>query len=335
MDPAQLFTASRVLIVAGKGGVGKTTVSAALARAAADVGLDVLFVELEGKSGVGSLYGTEPLDYRETVLSRPSKPGAGTVWGRALTADEALLEYLEDHGLSRLARRLVASGALELVAAATPGIKDVLVLGKIKQLSNEGKADVVIVDAPAAGHAIQFLNSASGIIDAVAVGPIHAQARDVLAMLSDPRRCQVVLVTHPEETPVNELIQTAYDLEDRVGVSLGPVVVNGAYPSLPGLGTSPEKAAELAGVTLSDADAEALAAAAAFRRSRLAIQAEQVERLAAELPLPQLVLPFLFTTHLGAGGLDTLVSALLDGVRMLDHVPHPVPDAADASGGGA
>src|SRR3546814_20075585 len=117
----------------------------------------------------------------------------------------ALLEYLEDHGRSRISRRLVASGALDVVATAAPGIRDILVLGKVKQLQRAGVADVVVLDTPAAGHAITFLRSAKGLIDAVKVGPIQAQARDVLELLEDHERCQVILVTLPEATPVNEL----------------------------------------------------------------------------------------------------------------------------------
>ena len=233
MDPAQFFAASRVLIVAGKGGVGKSTVSAALARAAARAGLSTLIVEIEGKSGLSSLFGRPPFGYDEVELHPGGGPeGAADVRARLLTPDDALLEYLEDHGLHRVTRRLLSGGALDVVATAAPGIKDILVLGKVKQLERAGVADLIVLDAPAAGHAITFLRSARGLLDAARVGPINTQATEVLEMLTDPGRCQVVLVTLPEETPVNELVDTAYSLEDEVGVSLGPVVVNGLYPTV-------------------------------------------------------------------------------------------------------
>src|SRR3954470_5318737 len=222
VDPAQFFAASRLVIVAGKGGVGKTTVTAAMARAAAQSGLSALIVEVEGKSGLASVFGREPLSYDEVELS------AG-ITGRTLTPDDALLEYLRDHGLSRISKRLVSSGALDMVSTAAPGIKDILILGKVKQLERAGAADLIILDAPAAGHAITFLLSARALLDAVRVGPINTQAKEVLELLTDAERCEVMLVTLPEETPVNELVDTAYHLEDRVGVSLGPVVVNGVY----------------------------------------------------------------------------------------------------------
>ena len=321
MDPASFLHASRVVIVAGKGGVGKTTVSATLARMAALEGLSTLLLEVEGKSGIAGLFGKVPLAYGESVLVPAAQPGGAEVRGRTLTPDDALLEYLEDHGLKRVSRRLVATGAMDVVATAAPGIKDILLLGKVKQLERAGEsgrdapdgtapADLIVLDGPAAGHAITFLLSARGLLDAVRVGPVSTQARDVLELLTDPARCQVVLVTLPEETPVNELVETAFHLEDRVGVSLGPIVVNGVYPVLHGLDADPVEAAAAAGTSLRPGEAEALAAGAEFRRARQDLQAEQLARLAELLPLPQLHLPFLFEADLGPSHVDVLADAL-------------------------
>lgn len=308
-----------MVIVAGKGGVGKTTVSAAMARAAARAGLTTLIVEVEGKSGLPALFGQPPLTYQEVVLAAGGGPdGAADVRARALTPDDALLEYLEDHGLRRLSKRLVSSGALDVVATAAPGIKDILLLGKVKQLERSESTDLVLLDSPAAGHAITFLQSARGLIDAVRVGPIHTQAAEVLELLTDPSRCQVVLVTLPEETPVNELIDTAYALEDRVGISLGPVVVNGMYPDVAGLDHDPDAAADAADASLRPGEPDALRAAAEFRRHRMSLQHAEAERLGAELPLPQLRLPYLFEADLGLKEVDRLADHLLTGLLDLD-----------------
>jgi len=321
VDPARFFAASRLLIVAGKGGVGKTVVSATLARAAARVGLSTLVIEVEGKSGLATMFGQQALDYDEAVLSSGGgRRGEGEVRARTLTPDEALLDYLRDHGLSRISKRLVSSGALDVVATAAPGIKDILILGKVKQLERAGDADLVVLDAPAAGHAITFLQAASALLDTVRVGPINAQARDVLGMLTDHARCRVVLVTLPEETPVNELVDTAFSLEDRVGVGLGPVVVNGLYDDLPGLRTPPEEAAAVAGTTLRKGEASALAAASSFRTDRMELQVEQVGRLAGQLPLAQIRLPFVFTTEIGPAELDLLAGRFLAEVEALPAV---------------
>ncbi|MGZ4708258.1 MAG: ArsA family ATPase [Acidimicrobiales bacterium] len=324
MDPAQFFAASRLVIVAGKGGVGKTTVSAALARAAALAGLSTLIVEVEGKSGLATLFGQPAFDYEEVTLSVGGGPdGAADVSARTLTPDDALVEYLEDHGMSRISRRLVSTGAVDMVATAAPGIKDILILGKVKQLEQKRRADLIVLDAPASGHAISFLRSARGLLDAVRVGPINAQARDVLDLLTDPERCQVVLVTLPEETPVNELVETAYSLEDEVGVSLGPVVVNGTYPEIAGLDADPALAAAEAGASLRKGEARTLADAAAFRRHRMALQAEQIDRLAELLPLPQLSLPYLFHADLGPTEVDLLAHRLLAGIGGLTELASP------------
>ncbi len=308
MDTAGFCTQARVLIVAGKGGVGKTTVAATIAQMAATAGLRALVVEIEGKSGLGAAFGqSEALDYAEREL-------APNLRARTVTPDFALVEYLEDHGLKRVSKRLAKSGALEVVSSAIPGIKDILVLGKVKALAREDPADLIVVDAPAAGHAITFLASARGLLDAVRVGPIVEQARDVDEMLSDAARCQVVLVTLPEETPVNEAVETAFALEDRVGIKLGPLVVNGAYPRLD------LDLAALDDAGLDPRDADALRAAGDFRLHRQELQAAQVARLKAELPLPQIVLPQLFTSAIGPAEIHELAAAMEQRVAELPTV---------------
>ncbi|HUY22639.1 MAG TPA: ArsA-related P-loop ATPase [Acidimicrobiales bacterium] len=326
MDVAAFFRTSRVLVVAGKGGVGKTTITAALARMAAHAGLSVLVVELEGKPGVPAAFGRSgALAYDESLLagfepddgSAPAPPGRGTVRARRITPDDALLEYLADHGMKRISRRLVSSGALDVVATAIPGLRDILVLGKVKSLEREPAADLILVDAPATGHAMTFLSSAQGLLDAARSGPVRTQAADVVEMLSDAERCQVVLVTLAEEMPVNEVVEAAYQLEDRIGISLGPVIVNACLPADPRLDRDAGEAAAEVGVTLTDAQADALRAAAAFRAHRFGLQEEQRGRLAAELPLPQLEAPFLFSSRIGPDELDDLAAGLATAVLAL------------------
>ena len=173
MDVSDFCRQSSVLIVAGKGGVGKTTMVAALARMAASEGLSVLVVELEGRPGISSAFGEGgDLGYGGTVLSAAGAedlgepededavlPG-GSVHARLITPDDALLEYLADHGIRRISKRLQSSGVLDVVSSAIPGIQDILVLGKIKQIERSGIADLILVDAPATGHAMTFFSSA-------------------------------------------------------------------------------------------------------------------------------------------------------------------------------
>ena len=334
MEISAFCSQSRVLIVAGKGGVGKTTMVAALAHMAALAGLSVLVVELEGRTGVATAFGSEePLDYAGSVLRAAGAEmddgegtrsiPKGTVRARTITPDDALLEYLADHGMRRISKRLLSSGIIDIVAGAIPGIRDILVLGKVKQIERSGMADLVLVDAPATGHTMTFLSSAGGLLDAARGGPIRSQAADVVALLSDPKRCQVALVTLPEEMPVNEVIEAAYQLEDKVGIALGPVIVNGCYPPLDGLDTPTEEAVRAAGVALGTDLVDALEAARRFRVTRQELQGDQLGRLAHQLPLPQLRVPFLFTASIGPEELDVLSSALADGVEALSD-PAPV-----------
>ena len=282
------LSAARVTIVAGKGGVGKTTVTAVLARAAADAGLRVLAVELDGKPVLADLVGDVPCD--------------------AIAGRDALEAYLREHGFGRVARRLSTSGVIDVVATAAPGIDDIVVLGRIKQLERSGEWDVIVVDGPAAGHAITFLTSAGGLLDAVRGGPVRAQAQDVVDLLDDPERCQVVLVTLPETTPVNELVETAYALEDRVGVRLGPIIVN----NIDGLGDEDVPDPHTADLDGSAA-ADLLREAAVFRRARLDMQRVEIARLGTELALEQWHLPMLPVAGLDAADVAGLAGALRRG----------------------
>ena len=263
-SPLQSLTATNVVIVAGKGGVGKTTVTAVIARAARRDGRRVLVVELDGKPTLDDLI-----------------PDIEVVH---LSAADALDEYLRDHGFGRIAKRLNKTGVIDVVGTAAPGIDDVVVLGKIKRFERSGEYDLIVVDGPAAGHAITFLTSATGLANAVRGGPIRAQCDEVLELLTDGSRCQVVLVTLPETTPVNEVIETAFALEDDVGVRLGPIVVNGVDVgvALPvarraGRGNRPSSTR----LTL-----EVVAGAAAFRRSRRQMEHDELARLSTETAAP-------------------------------------------------
>lgn len=268
-----MVTAARVTVVAGKGGVGKTTVTAVLARAAVRGGLRVAVVELDGKPALDRLL-----------------PDVEVLH---LSAAAALADYLDTHGLRAVTGRLRNAGVIDVVASASPGIDDLVVLGKIKQLERSGQFDVILVDGPAAGHAITFLTSAAGLGAAARGGPIATQAAEVMEMLTDPSRCQVVLVTLPEATPVNELVETAYALEDGVGVHLGPVVVN-AIDEGPLLD---ERAAP---------EGSALRRAAEFRNARRTLHAAQSARLADRLALPQVHLPEVAGARLDAASIDHL-----------------------------
>jgi anion-transporting ArsA/GET3 family ATPase len=290
----ELSGGAKFVIVAGKGGVGKTTVAASLARMAANTGARVLVVDTEGKRGIASAFGVASLGYAEVTLSAASPAqGRGQILGRTVTPDDALIEWLGDHGLGLLAKRMSSSGLVDVIATATPGIRDLLVLAKVKQLVLEGGFDLVIMDTPASGHALTFLTSPKGLIEAVRSGPIRNQSNDVMALLTNAALTRVILVTLAEETPMAELTETAYALEDRVGVALGPVVINGLLPLVP--------APPWPGFP-----AEPLQ----FEHERCTAQQSQVAALWDRLPLPQVHLPLLACAAIGPSELALLAEEL-------------------------
>jgi anion-transporting ArsA/GET3 family ATPase len=340
------FRRARVLLVTGKGGTGKTTVSAVLANLAARSGMHAMVVQIGAPTvrraeedawpppltgHLPGLFGSAAaIGYEPVALPTPASV-SGQVSARALAPDTALVEYLNQHGMRRLSRRLVASGALDVVATAVPGMPDMLVLGKVKQIERASAAglgeapDLIVLDAPAAGHAVRFLEGPSAILQAAASGPIRSQAQEVVDMLSDPSRCQVLLVTTAEETPVSETVETAQLLASRTGTNVSGVVVNARLPvaQLPDAASAADLAA-LAGALappLADEEVGALLAAGDLRRQRQASQTTQVERLAATLPVPQLELPFCFSSDMGPAQLEALTDAMAASVKAFRPLP--------------
>ena len=288
-DLVPLLSAARVTVVAGKGGVGKTTVTAVLATAAARAGMRVLAVELDGKPVLADLLGDIP--------------------HLALSAQMALEEYLRDHGFGRVAKRLSSSGVIDVVSTAAPGIDDIVVLGKIKQLERSGEWDAIIVDGPAAGHAVTMMTSASGLQNAVSGGPVRAQADDVLEMLRDPDRLQVALVTLPETTPVNETIETAFRARgSRRRSARARDRERGRRRS--GVTDGATRATCMAGIDVSDTDRAALAAAAAFRDERRSVQRAAISHLAESLPLGQVLVPWVASARLDQRAVGGLAGAV-------------------------
>lgn len=310
MASPEWLTSTRVAVVAGKGGVGSSTVAAAYALAAAREGADVLFVAVDGRPGMGPLLGGRELDSTDRILRRIK--GAGQVRGRTIPADQAFGDYLELKGVGGMLRRAASAASLPMIAAATPGLEHLLVLGKIKELERERAADLIVVDAPPAGHAAPFLRSATGLSDVVQSGPVREQSVEVDAMLRDPARCRAMIVTLPEETPVTEALELGEELRSDIGLSLLPAVVNSCWPDRPGLDKTPAMAARSQKVKLSASAKSALASSTDFGRDRLERQRQQIERLAIGIGVPLVALPRLATPRLTLHQLGELADALVD-----------------------
>jgi hypothetical protein len=326
------FLAPRILIVAGKGGVGKTTAAAALALIAARHGRKVCVAEVDRKGSLARLLGGRThLTYEPAELT----PG---VWGVNIAPEEALAEYLEvQYKMKRISRVFTSTHFVDYVATAAPGLKDILVLGKVWYLEKNRAAgtrhdfDTIVLDAPAAGHMLQFLSAPMGLSDAVRVGPIRRQAEWLVEMLQDESRTRVHLVTLPEEMPVTETLETDAALRERIGISAGPVLANAVYQPL--LSKSETKLfGELAddgsldelcgeanevGLRLEHDDLEALLGYARFRDARRSIQQKHLKALKRGVAQPVLELPFVFSAGLALPDVELLADVIEEQVAAL------------------
>jgi anion-transporting ArsA/GET3 family ATPase len=219
---------ARLHVVTGKGGTGKTTVAAAMALALAEQGKRILLVEVEGRQGLAQLFDVPPLPYVERRIAHG--PGGGEVFALAVDAEAALLEYLDMYyHLGRAGKALEKVGAIDFVTTIAPGLRDVLLTGKVYEATRRkvnGKLayDAVVVDAPPTGRIAPFLNVNTEVAGLAKVGPIRNQADAIMGMLrSDITR--VHLVTLLEEMPVQETLDAVGQLE-ALDLRIGSIVVN-------------------------------------------------------------------------------------------------------------
>jgi anion-transporting ArsA/GET3 family ATPase len=270
----------------------------------------VLVVTIDDRPGLARLLGAPEgagSSYEGDLVIEGRGPGRrGSVHLRAISAAEALQDYLGTQGLARLAKRLVSTGVVDVVASAAPGIDDLLVLGKVKHLvglaGESGPHDIVIVDGPAAGHALSLLRSPHAMAETVRGGPLRSQAIEIRNMMRDPDKCRVVLVSLPESTPVSELVETAAILTNEIGVTLGPVVVNGVDHA--------DDVEELvAAGSLLDGE---LGDAARFRARRCEVHRREVGRIDELIDQGHLELPYLTTGAIDHKATKQLAKSILE-----------------------
>ncbi len=311
----------RLLIVTGKGGVGKSTVAAALALAGASTGRRTCLVEVEGRQTFSRLFSTQAWDFTE----REFRPG---LWGLSIDPEESLREYLDMfYGAKRLSRIVTNSSAVEFATTAAPGIKDVLLVGKVKEMERRRDADgrfhydLIVLDAPPTGRIVNFLKAPDATTDLVSIGPIRDQAQTLIDMLLDARRTHLQLVTLLEEMPVQETVESAAALTD-LGVTLGPVIVNRvlqerfdeptrkAFNDLDAAAVA-AVAAE-ANLELSDDAAEELLSIGRTHLHRMDLQHRMRGDLTRKLRLPMLELPYLFGEEFGPDEIGKLARVVED-----------------------
>ena len=281
----------RLLVVSGKGGVGKTTVAAAIALAAARRQRRTLVAEVAGQQRLQRLFDDVPQDLRRAEAALyPNLDALSIDPQRAL--EEYLLLQLK---VRVIAERLIESRAFGYFAAAAPGLRELVTLGKIWHLTEQRAAaggyryELIVLDAPSTGHGVGLLHTPRAFLEIARAGRLHGEARELAALVSDRRRTGILLVTLAEEMPVNETIEALSRLREA-GFDASAIVVNGLYPRR---FSAPELKTISTTVPAGDVGRAAVRAAlsAGARRRE---QASELRRLARAAHLPRVELPFVF-----------------------------------------
>jgi len=289
----------RLVFVTGKGGVGKTTVAGALGIAAAGRGRRTIVCEVAQQHRLADMFGVRSDGYAEVQLDEG-------LWGLSIHPEQAMREYLEDQVGSRLYKLMFESRIFQYLAAATPGMRELLTIGKVWDLTQEVRRtghttyDLVILDAPATGHGLGMLRTPRTFRDVARAGPISRQAGRIDEFLTDPELTGVVAVALPEEMPVNETLELVGKLDAEMGLAPDAVVVNGLYPHR-------FTAADVRRIETADGSHPALRAALSEHRRAL-LQREQLRRLRRGAPC--VTLPYLFEADLDRDALDFLAEEL-------------------------
>jgi len=306
----------RILYVTGKGGVGKTTVTAAIARQAAERGLRTIVAEPGGAARLPSLFGVEGQGYTPTPL-------APNLFSISITPEEAMEEYVvQQVRFRRLYRMVFRNRVMGPFVDGVPGLHDGVTLGKVFDLERSAASgrrtwDLILVDAPATGHGLSLLSSARAMMSLTRVGPLYEGNRMVDERISDPDVTGIVLVALPEELPVSETLELWSALGDRRR-QVRLCVLNQCIPAPIPSGVVWEDAREgVLGATEAGPELAALMDALVYQHEQ---QSRAAERLEASLPVPVIPLPALTAPLLSPLELDVLgeplAAALLDVERV-------------------
>lgn len=294
----------RLLFVTGKGGVGKTTVAAALGLLASEQGLRTLVCEVEPKGDLDFAYECGPTPFQGRQVAK-------NLTAMSMDTEASLREYLHYVAKVPVVGRIgPVARAFDFVATAAPGIREILTIGKLCYEVRENHYDLVVVDAASTGHVVGQLAAPTGINELVRVGLVRHQTDWMLEILRDPQQTGVVLVTTPEEMPVSEAIDLAGRLADETPVHLACVIANRVLPELFGRAEEEvfDRLAESAGIDwlAGRVQAPATEVTAVLAAARLAVTIRRdgsahLERLRDAIGggAPLLYLPYLFSRAYG------------------------------------
>jgi anion-transporting ArsA/GET3 family ATPase len=287
----------RLVFVTGKGGVGKTTVAIALGLRAAAAGKRAIVCEVASQENASRMFDHTEVGFHEVEMEE-------NLWSISIDPDESMREYVLLQLKVRAMRDLLfRSRIFSYLAAATPGLKELVTIGKIWELAqldrkvkSGRKYDLVIVDAPATGHGIGFLQTPRTFAAIARVGPIHSQAQRLDRFITDQELTGTAIVALPEEMPVNESAALEHDLRAEVGIAVDRVYMNGLYPER----FSKQEGEQLAELARRENGAVRAAARAALsEHERARSQRAQLARLRRRVEAPVKTLPFLFEPELG------------------------------------
>jgi anion-transporting ArsA/GET3 family ATPase len=298
----------RLVIVTGKGGVGKSTVALAIGLAAAAEGRRTIVCEVSSQEQISRVFHRAKVGFHEVEM-------AENLWAISIDPDEAMREYVLLQLRVRAMRdMLFRSRIFTYLTAATPGLRELVTIGKIwevaqpdRKVKKGRKYDLVVVDAPATGQGVAFLQTPRSFANIARVGPIKAQAEALEALIVNHRKTGVAIVALPEEMPVNETAALEHTLTEGVGVAVDRVYMNALYPE--SFSRPEAERLEQAQATGNGAVRAACRAALSEAR-RAAAQHEQLARLAELVNAPLRTLPFIFKPEIGVEEIQGLAGAL-------------------------